>query len=88
MTDRDASNQQDHHELDTLYRLIVESAQDFAIFSMDMDGRILTWNTGAQHLIGCAADEIIGRYAGIIFTSEDRAAGIDRAEMWTALASC
>jgi PAS domain S-box-containing protein len=85
MTDRDPSTRQAHHERDTLYRLIVESAQDFAIFSMDMDGRILTWNTGAQRLIGYAPDEIIGRYAGIIFTPEDCAAGIDRAEMQTAL---
>lgn len=86
MTDRDASTRPDHYERDTLYRLIVESAQDFAIFSMDVDGRILTWNTGAQQLIGYAPDEIIGRYGGIIFTPEDRAAGIDRAEMQTAMA--
>jgi PAS domain S-box-containing protein len=85
MTTRDLSTCQDHHERDSLYRLIVESSHDFAIFSMDMDGRILTWNTGAQQLIGYAPDEIIGGYAGIIFTPEDCAAGVDCTEMRTAL---
>jgi PAS domain S-box-containing protein len=44
---------------------IVQSSDD-AIFSMNFDGSILTWNRGAEHLYGYAADEVIGRSAGVL----------------------
>ena len=56
-------------------RLMVESVQDYAIFSMDVAGRITTWNTGAVRVFGWAEDEIVGRSADVLFTPEDRAAG-------------
>ena len=40
-------------------RLIIESAQDYAIFSLDNDGRVTSWNIGAQRILGYTEDEII-----------------------------
>src|ERR1700704_1227234 len=56
-----------------LFELIVESAADFAIFTID-PGRIVTsWNIGAQRQFGYTEQEMIGASADIIFTPEDRA---------------
>jgi two-component system CheB/CheR fusion protein len=62
-------------------RFVVESVKDYAIFTMDRDGRVNTWNAGAQRLFGFAPDDIIGRSAELIFTPEDRAAGAAQEEM-------
>jgi len=67
-------------------RLIVENARDFAIFSMDLERRITSWNTGARAILGYSNEEAIGRRGDIIFTPEDRAAGAPRAEADKALA--
>lgn len=56
-------------------RLVLASATDYAIFSMDLDRRITSWNAGAERLLGWTEDEIVGRSADIIFTPEDRAGG-------------
>jgi PAS domain S-box-containing protein len=47
---------------DEIFRLLVESVQDYAIFLLSPKGRILTWNTGAQRIKGYAAHEIIGQH--------------------------
>jgi PAS domain S-box-containing protein len=67
------------------FRLIVESATDFAIIATDFEGRVTTWNTGAERLLGYEEAEIIGRNAAIIFTPEDRASGRPQREMQLAL---
>jgi PAS domain S-box-containing protein len=67
-------------------RLILESATDYAIFSMDRDGSVITWNSGAERLLGFTEEEIIGRDARIIFTPEDCAEKAPEHEMATALA--
>jgi diguanylate cyclase (GGDEF)-like protein/PAS domain S-box-containing protein len=58
---------------------------EFAIFTTTSEGRIATWNPGAEHAFGFARSEVIGADFGIIFTVEDRAAGIPAAEMRIAL---
>ena len=58
-----------------LYRLLVESVHDYAIFALDTDGHILTWNAGAERFKGYKADEIIGRHFSVFYTEEDIAAG-------------
>jgi two-component system, chemotaxis family, CheB/CheR fusion protein len=55
-------------------RLIVENAVEYAIFSLDLDRRVTSWNAGAQRLLGYAEAEVVGQSADIIFTPEDRAA--------------
>src|SRR5689334_11272483 len=60
---------------DELLRLVIESAHDYAIFSMDSEGLVTSWNSGAERLTGWSAEEIVGRTADVIFTPEDRADG-------------
>ena len=56
-------------------RLILGSAIDYAIITMDADGGITSWNPGAQRILGYAEAEMLGRSGEIIFTSDDRADG-------------
>ncbi|MGI4802504.1 MAG: PAS domain S-box protein [Janthinobacterium lividum] len=65
---------------DAHYRLVVESATDFAIFTMDLQRRITSWNTGAEHLLGWPEHEALGHAADMIFTPEDQAAGVPEQE--------
>lgn len=58
-----------------LYRLLVDSVQDYAIFALDATGVIITWNEGARHLKGYRADEIIGRHFSIFYSPDEIAAG-------------
>ena len=55
--------------------LMMETFTDYAIFSTDREGRIDSWNTGAEHIFGYSRDEMIGRNADILFLPEDIAAG-------------
>jgi PAS domain S-box-containing protein len=55
-----------------LFELLIESATDFAIFSMDTEGIVTSWNSGAERLLGYRADEIIGASGDKIFTPEDQ----------------
>lgn len=72
-------------ESEERYRLIVESATDFAIMALDLDGHVTSWNTGAERILGYGEAEILGRSADVLFTPEDRAAGRPDAEMRGAL---
>jgi two-component system CheB/CheR fusion protein len=56
-------------------RLLIDSVSDYAIFTMTEEGRINSWNTGAQRLFGYSADQILGRSFDVLFTPEDREAG-------------
>ncbi|MDQ6830922.1 MAG: PAS domain-containing sensor histidine kinase [Gemmatimonadota bacterium] len=54
-------------ETDGLYRLLVESIHDYAIFALDPNGFIVSWNVGAQRMKGYSADEIIGQHFSIFY---------------------
>jgi PAS domain S-box-containing protein len=56
-------------------RLILGSAIDYAIITLDPDGRITSWNAGAERIIGYSEAEILGRSGDVVFTSDDRAEG-------------
>ena len=56
----------------------------FAIFAMDPAGKVITWNIGAERLTGYTEQEIIGQDGDVIFTPEDRAAGVPDRERQTA----
>ncbi|HEX2804297.1 MAG TPA: PAS domain S-box protein [Sphingomicrobium sp.] len=60
-------------ELDVREQRLVDAAQDYAIYELDREGRILTWNKGAERLKGWKADEIIGKPYNILHTPESRA---------------
>ena len=56
------------------FRLLVSAVVEYAIFMLDPDGTIVSWNEGAQRIKGYTADEIIGRHFSLFYTPEDRAA--------------
>ena len=53
-------------------RLIMESAIDYAIFTLDLDRKITRWNAGATQLTGWTEEEVLGQGGEIVFTPEDR----------------
>jgi PAS domain S-box-containing protein len=59
-------------EGDGLYRLLVESVQDYAIFALDATGHVLSWNPGAQRFKGYLPEEIIGKHFSIFYTEEEK----------------
>ncbi|MFL5575975.1 MAG: PAS domain-containing sensor histidine kinase [Gemmatimonadaceae bacterium] len=58
-----------------LYRLLIESVQDYAIFALDASGCVVSWNAGAQRLKGYTFDEIVGRHFSTFYPADDIAAG-------------
>ncbi|HZH27611.1 MAG TPA: PAS domain S-box protein [Azospirillaceae bacterium] len=67
------------------HRLIVERARDYAILTTDLPGRITSWSPGAEAVFGFDAQEIIGQPVDMLFTPEDRGAGVPAWERETAL---
>lgn len=63
-------------ETERRFRLLVEGVTDYAIFMLDPEGIVTNWNTGAQHIKGYAADEIVGQHFSRFYTLEDREAGV------------
>jgi two-component system CheB/CheR fusion protein len=66
-------------------RLLIESATDYAIFTVTKNNIVNSWNTGAENTFGWTEDEIIGKSGELLFTEEDRARGIPQMEMECAL---
>ncbi|HYD37513.1 MAG TPA: PAS domain S-box protein [Allosphingosinicella sp.] len=58
------------------FELLVNSVTDYAIYMLDADGFVTTWNPGARRFKGYEAEEIIGRHFSTFFTPEDREAGV------------
>jgi PAS domain S-box-containing protein len=56
---------------DQQLRSIVESVRDYAIYHLDRDGNVMTWNPGAERIKGYTADEIVGAHLSRFFTQED-----------------
>ncbi|HST57186.1 MAG TPA: ATP-binding protein [Longimicrobium sp.] len=57
-----------------LYRKLVESVHDYAIFALDSQGHIITWNAGAQRFKGYTRDEIVGQHFSVFYPAHERAA--------------
>lgn len=57
------------------FQLLVEGVTDYAIYLISLDGRVLTWNSGAERLKGYRAEEIIGRHFSNFYMPEDREHG-------------
>ena len=71
-------------ESERQFRHLVESVTDYAIFRLDKEGLVATWNRGAERIKGYSADEIIGRHFSVFYTEEDRAAGVPARTLATA----
>jgi PAS domain S-box-containing protein len=63
------------HASDERFRLLVESVGDDAIFMLDPQGRVTTWNLGAERIKGYRAEEIVGEHFSRFYPPEDVAAG-------------
>jgi len=58
------------------FRLLVQSVTDYAIYMLDPNGTVASWNAGAERIKGYTAQEIIGEHLSHFFTPEDRDAGV------------
>lgn len=67
----DSSSRMPAAHSDELLRLIAENIEDYAIFAIDLDGNVASWNKGVEKLLGYTEHEFVGQDACIIFTPED-----------------
>src|SRR6266700_2908360 len=58
------------------FQLLVQAVKDYAIFMLDPQGRITTWNSGAERIKGYRAEEIIGEHFSRFYTQEDQREGV------------
>ncbi|HTT04643.1 MAG TPA: PAS domain S-box protein [Steroidobacteraceae bacterium] len=76
---RDLTQRRAHEEelrrSEERFRLLVEGVAEYAIFMLDPNGRVSTWNSGAQRIKGYTADEIIGQHFSIFYPQEPRDSG-------------
>ncbi len=86
--ERTASLMQANRELresEERYRLILENVLEYAVFTVDREGQVTSWNAGAQRVLDLEEEEILGKRLDTIFTAEDRAQGLLDLEMDRAL---
>jgi PAS domain S-box-containing protein len=69
------------------FRLMVESVSDYAIVMLDPQGRVVSWNTGAQRIKGFQTDEIVGRHFATFYPQDDVASGKPQLDLDRAAAS-
>ncbi len=73
-----------YRESEERFRLMVKEATDYAIFTMDHERRINSWNPGAERILGYVESEVLGKPADMIFTPEDRSHNAPEQEMLAA----
>jgi PAS domain S-box-containing protein len=81
---RDMTERREAIATEQRFRQLVESVVDYAIFHLDANGVISTWNSGAQRIKGYAPSEIIGSHFSRFYTEEDRASGVPTRALETA----
>jgi PAS domain S-box-containing protein len=74
-------------ESEERHRVWVQAVKDFAIFLMDTEGRITSWNEGGERLTGYRMEEVVGKNFAILFTQQDREAGKPEHELQVARAT-
>ena len=58
------------------FRLLVKGVTDYAIYMLDLEGRVTSWNFGAERIKGYRPEDIIGRHFSLFYTDNDRLAGL------------
>ncbi len=66
------------------FRLLVQSVTDYAVYMLDSDGTVATWNAGAERIKGYTAHEIVGKSFSQFFTPEDYDTGVPGLALRTA----
>ncbi len=74
------------HHSEERFRLLVEGAMDYAIFMLDPEGRVATWNSGAERIKGYTADEILGQHFSKFYPQESVERGKPQHELEVAAA--
>jgi PAS domain S-box-containing protein len=74
-------------ESEERFRLMIENVKDYAIFMLDPNGYVATWNQGAERIKGWKANEIIGKHFSIFYPEEDKKAGKTERELEIATAT-
>jgi formate hydrogenlyase transcriptional activator len=69
------------HQSEQQLQMLVENITDYAIFQIDPDGRVSSWNSGAERIKGYSAEEIIGRHFSCFYTPEDIERGTPQEEL-------
>jgi PAS domain S-box-containing protein len=72
------------HESERQFRYLVESVADYAIFLLNTEGVVTSWNAGAERIKGYTATEIVGRHFSTFYTEEDRDSGLPALALATA----
>ena len=85
LTERRANEESLLHS-EERFRLLVEGVLDYAIFMLDANGRIVTWNTGAQRINGYSAEEIVGKHFSIFYPKDAADSGWPEHELQVAAA--
>ncbi|HEY0159169.1 MAG TPA: PAS domain S-box protein [Thermoanaerobaculia bacterium] len=80
LTERRAA-EEELRETAEIFQLLVSSVRDYAIFMLDPDGKVATWNSGAQQIKQYTPEEIIGQHFSVFYPEEDRRAGKPEAEL-------
>lgn len=71
-------------DLEERFEMLVNGVSEYALFMMDTQGRITSWNKGAQRIEGYSADEIMGKHFSVFYTEQDRRAGLPAIVLQTA----
>jgi PAS domain S-box-containing protein len=86
---RDISERRTAHEAliqsERQFRLLVAGVVDYALYMLDPNGIVTSWNAGAQHIKGYLAEEIVGQHFSVFYAEQDRAAGVPFRALRTAL---
>lgn len=67
--------QAEHRKFERLLRLFIKASLDYAIYMLDPEGRVMSWNIAAQRLTGYEAEEVMGKHFMLFFTAEELAQG-------------
>jgi PAS domain S-box-containing protein len=83
LTERRAA-EEELRQSEERFRLLVQSVTDYAIYMLNPDGLITSWNAGAERFKGYAPNEILGEHFSRFYTEEDRAVGVPARALETA----